>query len=292
MLSFTSNKTIVRAAAARSAATERFGPRLGARAAARLWFTVPPAIPRARIPAPPPGRNARVELAGVALHSSVWGAGPPVYLVHGWGGRSEQLGGFVAPLVAAGFTVVAVDAPAHGASGPGRHGRSSTIPEFAATLRAAVEAHGRPHAVIAHSLGATAAAHAVSRGVRPDRLVLLAPVADPRRMLRAFADQLGLGPRVRAGLEREVRRIVGLPFEAFDLPAMARTAHLPPTLVVHDRTDPEVAIAHGRDIARAWPGARLLVTDGLGHRKLLRDRAVLAEVVGFVAATASERRSA
>jgi pimeloyl-ACP methyl ester carboxylesterase len=285
MLSLATNRTIVRA-------NERFAPRLGARAAVRLWFTVPPAIPRARIPALPPGRDARVELAGVALHSTVWGAGPPVYLVHGWGGRSEQLGGFVAPLVAAGFTVVAVDAPAHGASGPGRHGRSSTIPEFAATLRAAVEAHGRPHAVIAHSLGATAAAYALGEGVRPDRLVLLAPVADPRRMLAVFADQLGLGPRVRAGTELQVRRIVGRPFAAFDLPAMARTAHLPPTLIVHDRTDPEVALAHGRDIARAWPGSRLLVTDGLGHRRLLRDSAVLSDVVGFVAATASERRSA
>lgn len=292
MASFAINETIVRTWFARSGVVERCAAGLGARAAARLWFTVPPAIPRALIPAPPPGRDARVELAGTALHSTVWGAGPPVYLVHGWGGRSEQLGGFVAPLVAAGFTVVAVDAPAHGASGPGRHGRSSTIPEFAATLRAAVEAHGRPHAVIAHSLGANAAAHAVTRGVWPDRLVLLAPVADPRRMLGAFADQLGLGPRVRAGLEREVRGTVGLPFEAFDLPAMARTAHLPPTLVVHDRTDPEVAVAHGRDIARAWPGARLLTTEGLGHRRLLRDSTVLADVVGFVAATASQRRSA
>ena len=286
MVSLVLNKTIVRT-------FERVAPGLGARAAAHLWFTVPPPIPRRQLPAPPRGRDARVELDGTALYSTVWGAGPPVYLLHGWGGRSEQLSGFVAPLMAAGFRVVAFDAPAHGASGPGRHGtRSSTIPEFAEALRAAVEAHGRPHAVIAHSLGATAAALALGRGVRPDRLVLLAPVADPRRMLGVFADLLGLGPRVRARLDRAVERVVGLPFEAFDLPSMAGVADLPPTLVVHDRKDPEVAFAHGSDIARTWPGARLSVTHGLGHRRLLRDAGVLADVVGFVGAATRVRRSA
>jgi predicted alpha/beta hydrolase family esterase len=231
-------KTIVRA-------SEVLAPSLGARAAARLWFTVPPPIPRAQLLAPPRGRDAHV------------------------------------------------DAPAHGASGPGRHGRrTSTIPEIADALGAAVEAHGRPHAVIAHSLGATAAALALGRAVRPERMVLLAPVADPRRMLDVFADGLGLGPRVRARLHRAVERVVGLPFEAFDLPSMAGTADLPPTLVVHDRRDSEVAFSHGRDIARAWTGARLSVTHGLGHRRLLQDGGVLADVAGFVTADTGHRRSA
>jgi len=50
----------------------------------------------------------------------LWGAGPSVLLVHGWGGRGTQLGAFVEPLVARGFSVVTFDAPGHGASGSGR----------------------------------------------------------------------------------------------------------------------------------------------------------------------------
>lgn len=269
---------------------ERLAPAVGVRAATRMWFTVPAAMPRSLLPPPPRGRNAHVELDGRELHSTVWGAGPTVYLVHGWGGRSEQLGAFVAPLVAAGHRVVAFDAPAHGASGPGRFGTSTTIPEFAAALHAAVQAHGRPHAVIAHSMGAAASAFALREGVRPDRLVLLAPPANLRTMLHTFADHLGLGRRVRVGLERAVQRRVGLPFGAFDLPAMAGAVAIPPTLVVHDRDDREVAFSQATSISDAWPDTRLIPTTGLGHRKILRDPGVIDDVVGFV--TTPQRRSA
>ncbi|MBC7976874.1 MAG: alpha/beta fold hydrolase, partial [Myxococcales bacterium] len=45
-----------------------------------------------------------------------WGHGPTVLLVHGWEGRGSQLGAFVEPLVRAGLSVVAFDAPGHGDS--------------------------------------------------------------------------------------------------------------------------------------------------------------------------------
>lgn len=271
-----SDRTIVRA----SRWLARAVPPLAVRRATRLWFTAPPPIPLDRLLPLPPGE---VVGGGTRLHGMAWGSGPPVYLVHGWGGRSEQLGAFVAPLVSAGHRVVAYDAPGHGRSAPGAFGpRSGSIPEFADALRAAATEHGPPHAVIAHSMGAAAVAHAVRNGLRPSALVLLAPAADPRRVLDAFALRTGIGPRVRAGVERAIVRRIGLPWEAFDVPALARTVAVPPTLVVHDVRDREVDVEHGRAVAAAWPGARLVTTDGLGHRRLLRDEAVLAEAVRFV----------
>jgi hypothetical protein len=55
-----------------------------------------------------------------------------------------------------------------------------------------------------------------------------------------------------------------------------------PALVVHDRTDGEVPWSDGDEVARAWPGARLRTTEGLGHRRVLRDPAVIAEATAFV----------
>jgi pimeloyl-ACP methyl ester carboxylesterase len=283
------NRTIVRA----FKWGERLAPAVASRLAARVWFTLPPAIPRNRLSALPPGEAARVELHGRRLHAVAWGAGEPVYLVHGWGGRSEQLGGFVAPLVAAGHRVIAFDGPSHGASPAGSHGpRSTTIPELADALHAAVATQGRPHAVIAHSMGGAAAAHAVRTGLRPAALVLLAPAADPRWVLDRFVQQIGAGPRVRVGLERAIVRRVGLPWETFDVPSLHRSAPVPPTLVVHDTADRELAPEHGRAIADAWPGARLLETEGLGHRRVLRDPAVIDEAVRFVTAARTVRRPA
>ena len=42
---------------------------------------------------------------------------------------------------------------------------------------------------------------------------------------------------------------------------------------------------HGAAVAAAWPGARLIETSGLGHRRLLRDEAVVAQVSSFIAAS-------
>ena len=289
------NSTIVRTVRA----LERWAPSVAVRLATRAWFTIPPPIPRHRLPALPPGAAGRVDLDGRAVHTVTWGDPRghqgPVYLVHGWGGRSEQLAGFVGPLLAAGHRVVAFDAPSHGASPPGAYGpRSTTIPEFADALHAAVAEHGRPHAVIAHSMGAPVVAHAVRTGLRPAALVLLAPTADPRWVLDRFVAHLGGGPRVRAGVERAVARRVGLPWDAFDVPSLHRSVAVPPTLVVHDEADREIGPEHGRAIADAWPGAQLLFTDGLGHHRLLREAPVIGEAVRFVtdAPTSAGRRPA
>jgi pimeloyl-ACP methyl ester carboxylesterase len=272
---------------------ERWAPAIAVRFAARAWFTIPPPIPRDRLPALPPGTVARMQLQGRALQALTWGAGDPVYLVHGWGGRAEQLGAFVGPLVAAGHRVIAFDGPGHGASPAGAHGpRSTTIPELADALRAVVAEHGRPHALIAHSMGGAVAAHAIRTGLRPRALVLLAPTADPRRVLDQFVQRIGAGPRVRAGLERAVVRRVGLPWQTFHVPSLHRSTPVPPTLVVHDAQDREVGPEHGRAIAEAWPGARLVLTEGLGHRRLLRDADVIDEVVRFVTDAHTARRPA
>jgi hypothetical protein len=41
-------------------------------------------------------------------------------------------------------------------------------------------------------------------------------------------------------------------------------------------------------ITRAWRGAEMLMTDGLGHRRILRDPDVVATAVAFVAARTAE----
>jgi pimeloyl-ACP methyl ester carboxylesterase len=56
-----------------------------------------------------------------------------------------------------------------------------------------------------------------------------------------------------------------------------------PTLVVHDRTDRVNAFADGQAYAHAIRDARLVATEGLGHRKILKDAQVLGEVAIFVA---------
>jgi pimeloyl-ACP methyl ester carboxylesterase len=268
---------------------ERTAPALGARWAERLWFTVPRDRRGKGGWARLDGDRFRVPVAGGSVVGWSFGDGPPVYLVHGWGGSAAQLGAFGQPLAAAGFRVVAFDAPSHGASPPGPSGRrSSTVVEFAAALRAVAAVHGPAHAVVAHSLGCAAAAVALRDGLVAGRAVLLAPFVDVVPYTHGFARRFGFGERVRARMVRRFERRFGVPMSYFELIGMARQMTPPPVLVVHDRDDRETAWSGGRDLSRAWPGARLLATSGLGHRRILSDPEVVAEVVRFVAGDSAE----
>ncbi|HET6692926.1 MAG TPA: alpha/beta fold hydrolase [Pedococcus sp.] len=277
---------------------ERLSPALGGYLAERMWFRrppVPPATRRARR-TPGGGEPFRVAWSGGTVAGRAYGVAgaPTAYLVHGWGGWWQQLGAHVEPLLAAGMQVVAFDAPSHGESGPGRFGRhSTTLIEFAEALAAVVAEFGHPAAVIAHSAGAVGVLHAYDRGVQADAYALVAPPDSMAPMMRRFCSVLGVGPRSgRRMLERAERRI-GLPLERFDMVRMARTlpAH-PPLLVVHDRHDPETPATGSVALAAAWPGADLLLTEGLGHRRLLWEGTVVERVAGFVAATRRTRPTA
>lgn len=264
---------------------EHTAPGLGARWAERIWFTLPrrqePAGSRAT--QSPPGVPFAVDVDGHRVVGESWGAGPVVYLVHGWAGHRRQLTAFVAPLVANGYHVVAFDAPSHGASAAGAFGPgSSSIPEFTAALTAVATAHGPARALIAHSLGGTAAAAAVRDGLRADRVVLLAPLASPRSFAHQFAAALGFGNRTYRRLIVRVERRVGAPMDDFDVTAIGRTAAVPPSLIIHDQDDASTPVSDGAAIAAAWTGSRLILTSGLGHRRLLSSPEVVALVTDFV----------
>lgn len=251
-------------------------PGLAARLVTRLWLTPP----RPRVPAemalPPP--SFLLPVGELELPVWTFGDGPPVYLVHGWGGRADQLTGLVWPLVEAGHRVVLFDGPAHGRA----PGRTSSGPAIAAALRAAVAIHGTPHAIVSHSFGAAPTALALGDGMVAGRVVLIAPPANLEGFVDRFGVMVGASRAVMRLAKARMERILGRPWSDFTLEALASRQGAE-ALVIHDRHDREVVIDEGEAVARTWPGARLHVTRGLGHRRILRDPEVIRRVVDFVA---------
>jgi pimeloyl-ACP methyl ester carboxylesterase len=260
---------------------ERMAPGPGAVLAERIWCAVPRGPVR---PADVPGERFTVSVHGRAVVAEAWGEGPAVYLVHGRGGWRGQFTAFIAPLVAAGHRVIAFDAPSHGDSAPGAYGRGRLLlTEFVDALAAVVRVGGPAYAVIGHSFGGAAAAIAALDGLAAERLVLIAPMADPIPYTFDFARTLGFGERIRTGFLRRLEQRVGRQMSEFDVPARAtRQNHLPPLLVVHDRGDKEVRYTDGEAIVAAWPRGELLHTAGLGHRRILRDPATIDSVIEFL----------
>jgi pimeloyl-ACP methyl ester carboxylesterase len=261
-------------------------PSAAARLAERLFLTPPrPRRPAAEIDLLATARARPMRVGSRRLEMWTWGSGPSVLLVHGWGGRGAQLGALVEPLVTRGFSVVTFDAPGHGAADAGE----VTIPEMVAAIRQVAAASGPLAGLIAHSMGAACAALAFYEGLEVGAAVFVGPAADLVDPASRFTETLGFSRLVGEAMRQRIERRVGRPWSAFDVAALAPALRAP-LLVVHDRGDAEVPWQHGLVIARAWPGAELLLTDGLGHRRILRDPDVLAAAVAFVAARTAERR--
>ncbi|BCJ35171.1 hypothetical protein Athai_26740 [Actinocatenispora thailandica] len=268
-------------------AAERLVPALGGRRAALLWCTPPAGRGRRRDdrPALPSRHDVLRTGRGQRIAVESWGPerAAPVYLVHGWGGWRGQLGAYVEPLVTAGHRVVAFDSPGHGDSGPGALGpRRVTAAEMVDALAAVVAELGPPAGVLAHSLGCATSLVALSDGMAPAPLAFVAPAADPLGRLGEFTAAIGAGSRVEAALRRRLTTLAGRPLADFDVAAASAPPHCPPMLVVHDRQDREVPFEQGRRLADRWPAGALMVTDGLGHQRILRDTAVIARVTAFL----------
>ena len=261
---------------------ELLAPRYAGRRARDLWFTVPPTMPAA--PLPPGAEPFTVTAQGAQVRGHVFGEGPTVYLVHGWGGRGSQLAALVEPLVATGHRVVLFDAPAHGDSDPGPAGPHRTHGvELGRALDAVFARFGPAEAVVAHSLGAIATYLALRFGwLGTARLVLLAPMVEAQSLFDQFQAALGFGDRTRRAFDAEVDAFVGLPVADFDALHQASHVEPVPTLVVHDRGDRQTSYAGAQRLVEALPEARMVTTEGLGHRRILRDPAVIAQVVEFV----------
>ena len=206
-----------------------------------------------------------------------WGFGPTILLVHGWEGRGSQLGAFVQPLVEAGFSVVAYDAPAHGDSPE----RQLYLTDHADTVADVADAIGPVHAIIAHSFGAAAVLLAHSRaGLDVPRTILISPNAILDDSVVRFAQHLGLDQGDRIALEQRLAAHTGVDFDslALDRLAAGRDSAL---LVIHDHDDREVPVSHGCRLAAEWPNAQIRITHELGHRRILRDPDVIAAVTAF-----------
>ncbi|HVL33453.1 MAG TPA: alpha/beta hydrolase family protein [Actinomycetota bacterium] len=261
----------------------RYSARLAGVPASVLWFTP------WRVPVSERGsqKQARwleptqpfvLKTGSGRLSGFTAGEGPLVVLVHGWGERAASLGGFIAPLTQAGFRVLGFDLPAHGAS----TGQMSNPLDAAEALREVADRSGGAHAVIAHSLGATAALSAMREGLAVKRAILLAPNVHVTSALGTFQTMFGLPDAAMVGLKRTIERRFGSDIWRYiDGDSLAKDLEIP-GVVFHDPGDPLVPFAGSEKLVRAWAGSKLIPAAGLGHGAITRDPAVIEAAVAFV----------
>ncbi len=193
---------------------------------------------------------------------------PALVVMHGWGGNAEMMLPLAAPLHAAGYTLLLLDARCHGCSDSDSF---ASLPRFAEDIEAALvwlaaqrEVNAQALGVIGHSVGAGAALLAASRCDCIHAVVSLAAFADPAEMLRRWLAALHipywpLGAYILA----YVQYVIGFRFAAIaPRNTIARVSC--PVLLVHGLDDQTVPPDEARQIhaARASDTVELLLIPG------------------------------
>ena len=210
---------------------------------------------------------------------------PAVLVMHGWGANAATMWPVVAPLHAAGFAVLLMDARCHGRS----DGEAFTsMPRFAediaaglAWLRTRSGIDGNRLVLLGHSVGAGATLLHAARHDDVCAVISLSAFAHPSEMMRRFlAEKRVPYPVIGWYVMRHVQRVIGATFEE-----IAPLATLPrvrcPVLLVHGRSDTTVPVGDARRLLATCAHARLMLVDG-GHD--LRDGLAIhgTELVEFL----------
>ncbi|TDO44631.1 pimeloyl-ACP methyl ester carboxylesterase [Kribbella sp. VKM Ac-2527] len=261
-------------------------PRVAGRVAFELWRR-PLKRGRVRESERAIHESARVEVIGNVV-TYAWGDGRrPVLLVHGWRSRASRYHAFVARLLALGYSPVSYDAPGHGDT-PGPAG---TILDHQRIIQALGDRHGPFEGVIAHSLGVPFALYAVREGVSAGRIVAISGVAEFGYLVDAFCRELGLGAEANQALRRAIE--AGL-FQRDDQiwAKYSVAAGEVDLLVIHNDEDDVVDPAQASALLAGYgPRAHFKQTNGLGHRRIMVDPAVITEAVTFLSHTEDARDS-
>ena len=227
------------------------------------------------------GNNYRIPFDGGELAVTSWGdSGPTVLLMHGWGGARAQMTGFVAPLLSAGYRVVAYDQPAHGES----DGKMTNLIEIAPTMSLVMKREGEFDAVIAHSFGTLITSYALVNLNFPPPFKLIYFGAFNRLLesLPRFQVLANLPDEVMDGLNAAISENFGKDV----LDAIVNETLVPqiniPALMFHDTADNVTPVEDSRAIARVWKSARFVETDGLGHRGALQSKEIHEQVLSFL----------
>lgn len=234
--------------------------------------------------------RSQLELNGERVAVYTWGDGPTsILLVHGWRSRASTFASIVTALERSDRTIIAFDAPGNGDSSA----RRVTLYDYAEIIRRLGTRYGQFEAIIGHSFGVLATFYAVRGGVAAGRVVSIAGVHSFETVLATFAAAIRLPSRalgiLRRGIERTLLHGDATRWRTF-VSELEPTDAATPVLVIHDSGDTAVPVSEGELIADAHNGpTELVITNGLGHSRILGDPAVLQRIAGFVTSPARTR---
>ncbi len=200
-----------------------------------------------------------------------------ILLVHGWSGSGTQLSKIADVLIAQGYSTVSFDAPAHGDS----PSKTTILPHFIETIHQLEETHGPFEAAIGHSLGGMSLLRATKFGLQIKKLIIIGTANSITAITKNFAKNLQLNQKVARLIKVYFDKRYGEDIDNYSGAISALGVKIP-TLVIHDKNDVDVHYSAAYEINDSLTNGKLLITQQLGHRKILGTPEVISKIKKFI----------
>ncbi|NHN27890.1 alpha/beta fold hydrolase [Flavobacterium jejuense] len=200
-----------------------------------------------------------------------------VLLVHGWSGRGTQLVKIADKLIELGYSTISFDAPAHGKS----PSKKTLMPEFIESILELDRKFGPFEYAIGHSLGSMSILNAIKDGLKVQKAIIIGSGDSVNDILKDFVSKLGLKPIIAEKMRDSFEKKHAIDMESFSSNIVARKINIP-TLIIHDKNDTDVPYTASKNIHLHLKNSKLILTEDLGHRKILGDEKVIQEIESFL----------
>jgi pimeloyl-ACP methyl ester carboxylesterase len=203
-----------------------------------------------------------------------------ILIIHGYSSSVVKFEHFILPLVGKGYEVLAFDAPAHGYSS----GKTLTAVAFKNMIRTIHEKFGPVNSFMAHSFGGLAVCLAMEEMQHDEniKIVLIAPATESIFAMEFFFNFLKLNEAVQEEFKKEVIRISQKPIEWFSVSRAVKNIKAK-ILWCHDEGDRITPYKDAKKVKDIdYPNIEFLVTTGLGHRRIYRDKKVVNTIINFL----------
>lgn len=212
------------------------------------------------------------------IKSYQYGKSPKkILLVHGWSGRGTQLVKIADELIEQGYSIISFDAPAHGKS----KGNSSIMTEFIASIHVLEKQYGPFEFAIGHSLGGMAIINAIKQNLNVKKAVIIGSGDLIQDIISDFIRNLGLKPQIGERMREHFEKKFGEPMNNYSTSVVSKNIETP-VFIIHDNDDHDVNIKCAHNIHSHLKNSKLMITNHLGHRKILGNQKVIDEIKEFI----------
>lgn len=211
-----------------------------------------------------------------------WNAGGrfKILLVHGFNSSVVKFEHYILPLVVKGYEVLAFDAPAHGYS----NGKTLNAIEFKELVKSIHKKYGPVNSFMGHSFGRLAICLAMEDIGHDEnsKLVLIAPATESGFAIEFFFDFMKINKPLQKEIKDQIFRMTQKPIEWFSVSRAVGNIKAK-ILWCHDTEDCITPFADAKNVMdKNYPNIEFLITKGLGHQRIYRDKKVIKSIIDFL----------